>query len=243
MKYKIAAEFVGDEEFLLSIREQFEGNDKSIHKARNEIKIIDFKGVKYVVKSFKVPHIINKIAYTFFRASKASKSYENALIVGDFTPNPFGYIEFFKGGLFDKSFYISEAYDYDFTIREPFADENFPDKERILKEFAKFSFLLHEREIYHKDFSPGNILIKKIDDSYEFKIVDINRMVFIPLDMEDRAKSFSKLWAKDEVLLIIAEEYASLAKFDKETFSQKALFHSEAHKKKKEFYKRMKGKS
>ena len=70
-------------------------------------------------------------------------------------------IEFYKFGLLDESYFVSEKFDYDFTIREPLLDINFPNKNEILKIFAKFTFQLHEVGIFHFDYSPGNILIKK----------------------------------------------------------------------------------
>lgn len=59
--------------FIKNIQNCFIHSNTSIHKARNEIKIIDFEGQKLVVKSFKIPNIINKVVYTFFRDSKAKK--------------------------------------------------------------------------------------------------------------------------------------------------------------------------
>ena len=67
MRYKLHSDFSDKKSFLLDIENHFNTSSNSIHKARNEIKIID----EFVVKSFKIPHIINKIAYTFFRDSKA----------------------------------------------------------------------------------------------------------------------------------------------------------------------------
>ncbi len=60
-----------------------------------------------VVKYFKIPYFINKIVYTFFKKSKAQKSYEYALKIKDFTPKPIGYIEFYKFGLLDESYFVS----------------------------------------------------------------------------------------------------------------------------------------
>ena len=62
-----------------AIRKIFAQDDHSIHKARNELKIIELDGIKTVVKAFKVPHLFNRIVYTYFRKSKAYKSYHNAL--------------------------------------------------------------------------------------------------------------------------------------------------------------------
>ena len=66
---------------------------------------------------------------------------------------------------------------------------------------------MHEADIEHLDYSPGNILIKVISGNYVFKIVDINRMEFRNLNHTERLENFSKLWAKDEDLTIIVKFY------------------------------------
>ncbi len=227
---------------LKDIKTYFHSSSNSIHKARNEIKIVDFEGKNFVLKSFKVPNILNKIVYTFFKASKAKKSYENSLKIGDFTPKPIGFVEFKRFGLLDESYFVSEHFDYDFTIREVLMDSSFKDREKIFQTFVKFTFFLHEKDIFHLDYSPGNILIKKDGDEYLFKIVDINRMEFKPLFQDERLKNFSKLWAKDEDLSLIVKEYSKLLQSNEESCIKTALKFSHAHKREKNMKKRLKGK-
>jgi serine/threonine protein kinase len=227
-------------EFLLNIKEYFKNNNNTIHKARNELKVISYNNTDTVVKAFRVPNIINRIAYTFLRDSKAKKSYEYSLKIKEFTPEPIGYIEFFDKGLLSNSYFVSEKFDYDFTIREPLLDDDFLDKEHILRAFAKFTFDLHENDIFHNDYSPGNILIKKEGDHFLFKIVDINRMKFYTLDSNSRARNFSKLWARDDELKIMADEYLKYYKTDM-NFTQKVCEYSQKNKDVKNFKKRLKG--
>lgn len=226
---------------LKNIKEYFEISHNSIHKARNEIKTIEFNGEDLVVKSFKIPNIINRVVYTFFRDSKAKKSYQNSIKIIDFVPKPIGYIEFKKFGLINESYFISENFEYDFTIREPLVNSDFLDKEEIFKAFAEFTCRLHEEGIFHLDYSPGNILIKKDIKGYIFKIVDINRMEFKPLGLDERLKNFSKLWAKEEDLEIIVKEYAKLSKSDESSCVKIALTYSQAHKNRKNAKKRLRG--
>jgi len=241
-KYKINQPFQDDfNEFLLNIKEYFTQGGTSIHKARNELKIINYQKIDTVVKSFKVPNILRRIFYTFFRDTKAKKSYEYSLKIGDFTPQPIGYIEFYKSNLLFDSYFVATKFDYDFTIREPLLDDNFADKEKILKAFARFTLELHNNDIFHKDYSPGNILIKKENDNLIFKIVDINRMGFFKLDLDTRLKNFAKLWMSDKDLTIVAKEYAYLIKEDKNKCIQKALKFSQKHKNKINMKKRLKG--
>ena len=240
-KYFIKNQDKNYENFILNIKQHFHKNSSFIHKARNEIKIISFQNQEYIVKSFKIPHLLNKLIYTYFKSSKAQKSYENSLKIIDFTPKPIGYIEFTKFGLLNKSYFVSEKFDFDFTIREPLLDNNFKDKEEIFKQFAQFSFKLHQNSILHLDYSPGNILIKKSKNHFEFKIVDINRMKFQKLTLNDRLKSFSKLWAKDEDLSTIIKEYAKLLSEDEQKSIKIALHYSQKHKNFKNLKKKLKG--
>lgn len=230
------------EALLKNIQNFFDGSKESIHKARNEIKIIRFENEEFAVKSFKIPNLINKIVYTFFKPSKAKKSYENSVKIGDFVPKPIGYIEFEKFGLIGESYFISENFKYDFTIREPLLDKDFLQREAIFKAFAEFTFKLHEEGIFHLDYSPGNILVKKENKRYIFKIVDINRMEFRSLSLDERLINFSKLWAKDEDLKLIVKEYCKLAKYDEESCVNLALKYSQNHKDRKNAKKRLKGK-
>jgi hypothetical protein len=206
-------------EALLNIQTIFKSSDESIHKARNELKIVELHGIKCVVKSFKVPHLINRIAYTHIREGKAKKSYTNALKLQALhvnTPEPIGIIEFFSSGLLSESYFISIYEPYDFTIREVF-HHKVEDTQNILKEFAHFSYDIHQKGVWHVDYSLGNILITKQTNGYKFSLVDINRMQFKTIPSEEGLKNFNKFWAKDKNdLIIIAKEYARLASFDEE---------------------------
>lgn len=229
-------------EFLKNIRSNFKASEKSIHKARNEIKVVAFQNKSLVVKSFRVPNLINKIIYTFFRSSKAKKSYDNSIKIREFTPQPVGYIEFRQNGLIFDSYFVSENFTYDFTIREPLLDNNYPDRENIFKEFARFTYNLHQNNIFHLDYSPGNILIKKENEKYVFKIVDINRMVFKKLSLDESLSNFKMLWAKDDDMRIIVEEYAKLSNQSNEYCISKAIYYSQKQKDFKNLKKRLKGK-
>ncbi|WP_304546538.1 lipopolysaccharide kinase InaA family protein [Sulfurimonas microaerophilic] len=228
-------------DFILNIRTFFSKNTESIHKARNELKIINYKDTNVVVKSFKVPNLVRRFIYTFLRDSKAKKSYDNSLKIGSFTPEPIGYIEFYKNFLLADSYFIAKKFDYDFTIKEPIVNQDFPNREKIFQELAQFTFQLHQNNIFHKDFSPGNILIKQEEEKYIFKIVDINRMTFKRLSIQERFKNFSKLWMRDKDMEIIAKEYAKLLKEDETKCIDLAIDYSRALKRKINMKKRLKG--
>lgn len=239
-KIRLNKDYENFQEFVINIKSYFQNNKQTIHKARNELKIIEYNDIDTVVKSFKVPNVLRRVFYTYFRDSKAKKSFDYSIKIKSFTPKPIGYIEFYENNLLHESYFISEKFEYDFTIREPLLDDNFKDKEKILRSFAKFTYELHQNNIFHNDYSPGNILIKKDENAFTFKIVDINRMKFEELDFQQRAKSFSKLWARDDELEIIANEYLKYYTAD-HNFVQRVCYYSNKNKRMKNLKKRLKG--
>ncbi len=225
-----------------SIQKIFADDNRSIHKARNELKIIEIEGIKTVVKSFKVPHLLNRIVYTFFRKSKAYKSYHNALHLRELnisTPEPIALIEFFESNLLGESYFISEFFDYDFTIRTPLL-EPLEDREAIFTAFAAYTYTLHQKGIWHLDYSPGNILIKRTESGYQFSIVDINRMEFREIGPLQGCENFNKLWASDEELEIMGREYARLSSFNVAVTIAEMKRHNDANKRVKNFKKKLK---
>jgi len=230
-------------DLIKNIRSYFSEAKNSIWDKRNKIKVISFDKEDITIKSFKIPHFMNKIAYTFLRDSKAKRSYDNSVKILEFVPKPIGYVEYEKFGLFYDSYFVSGKYAYDFTIREVLIQSDFEDRENIFKQFTVFTHALHTKGVLHLDYSPGNILIKKIsDDMYEFKIIDVNRMDFKVLTLKERLENFSKLWAKDEDLKCIIIAYAQFIDMDEESAVSIARNASQQHKDKKNFKKRLKGK-
>ena len=183
---------------------------------RNQIRIVDLDGVKVAIKSFKIPNTVNKIAYRFFRKSKAQRSFEYAtrLLEQDIdTPKPVAYAEQ-ESLLYGKSYYICEFLEYDLTYRELIANSKYVGNADILKAFTAFTFEMHEKGIHFLDHSPGNTLIKTEEDKYRFYLVDLNRMDFKPLDHATRINNFRRLTPKREMVEIMAKEYARLAGLD-----------------------------
>jgi hypothetical protein len=203
-----------DQEALFNIINHFETIPTMIGKGkRNVVKITDFNGQPINIKSFKIPNIINKVVYRFFRKSKAKRSFEYANKLLNFkinTPKPLGYVEFLTPLFLENSYYISKQLTYDFTIRELVDNPNFEDFENIVRQFTQFTFFLHQKGINFLDHSPGNTLIIKKGDAYVFYLIDLNRMKFEKMDFHKRMKNFAKLSPKDKMLEIMADEYAKL---------------------------------
>ncbi|MDY8134009.1 lipopolysaccharide kinase InaA family protein [Aquimarina sp. 2201CG5-10] len=178
---------------------------------RNVIKIIPVQEKKLTVKSFKIPNLVNQIVYRFFRKSKAERSYNyaNALLeLGIKTPFPVGYCISASPLLFKKSYYVSELVTCDLTYRELTTDFDISDHEDILRAFTRFTYELHKNGVNFLDHSPGNTLIKRKDKSYEFYLVDLNRMEFGKMNFETRIKNFARLTIHKSMIKVMSNEYA-----------------------------------
>lgn len=214
MKIKIAKPFQEDKDKIENIFKNFHNDGLLLGNGeRNQIKLFDLKGQSINVKSFKIPNLINKIVYKYFRKSKAQRSFDNALYLlehGIGTPQPIAYAENFSLFGLKDSFYASKHVEYDLTFRELVSNPDYPERDQILASFTKFTHLLHENGILFKDHSPGNTLIKKTEEGYDFFLVDLNRMVFKPLTFEERIKNFSRLTPKEEMVRVMSNRYAEL---------------------------------
>jgi hypothetical protein len=202
-------------EDILSLIKSFETGDGKIFGdgTRNTIKIFKLDGKRVNIKSFKIPVFINKIAYRYFRKSKARRSFEFAKIllkknIG--TPQPIAFYEEAHFPGLRKSYYVSEHMDCDLTFRELITIPDYPDHENILRQFTHFCFKLHEKGIEFLDNSPGNTLIKKNgENKYDFYLVDLNRMRFHKsMDMELRLKNLRRLTPEKEMIEVMSREYA-----------------------------------
>ena len=208
---------------------------------RNTIKNVDIHNLDLNIKSFKVPHLVNRIAYSFFRKSKANRSFEYAstlLKLDVNTPKPIAYFEFTSFNFLNKSYYVSKQFHCDLTYRELTNNLNYPDYDTILREFTRFTFDLHEKGVNFLDHSPGNTLIKKNESTgkYDFYLVDLNRMKFHIMSFEDRMKNFAKLTSRKDMVAVMSNEYAKLlSEREEEVFNKMwsltEIFQKKYHKK------------
>nr|WP_321225571.1 lipopolysaccharide kinase InaA family protein [uncultured Psychroserpens sp.] len=204
--------FKQHEAFLDDIITNFDTKGEDFgNQDRNSLKLFILGDKTLNVKSFRVPNFINQLAYRFFRKSKAQRSFEYAnrlQNLGIGTPQPIAYYEFETWFLFNKSYYISEQLECDLTFRELTSNHDYPNHEAILRAFTRFTYHLHEKQVKFLDHSPGNTLIKKVGNDYEFSLVDLNRMEFKPMDLEERVKNFAKLTTHKSLIEVMSDEYA-----------------------------------
>lgn len=216
MHSEIAAPYKKDKNELEHFVEHFSENGKKFgDQDRNTLKIFQLNGETINVKSFKTPHLVNKIAYRFFRKGKAQRSFEYAHLLlnkGIKTPEPIAYFQEKSGVFFGKSYYLSKHLHYDFTYRELVHDIKFPNRYEILKQFTRFTFKLHEHGIEFLDHSPGNtLMVVNNQNDYDFYLVDLNRMNFHEsMDYATRINNFARLTHDKNMVSAMSAEYAKL---------------------------------
>lgn len=196
--------------FIKAIPYIFSSSGETIQSGRNIIKTFKVNGLVINVKSFKVPILPNRIIYKYFRKSKAQRSYQYAQLLQDKgvnTPEPIAYIEISKRGLFTESYYISIHEPVDGTMKDIYGQSDEENK-KLIKSFTDYTACLHEKGVFHKDYSPGNILYKNIGNSYEFYLVDLNRIKFRKINLFDSCKSFARIKINKSTREFIATEYA-----------------------------------
>lgn len=215
MKEVINPAYLRYEDFVRRVPRIFEKEGRTIYKARNEIKVFEVDGVELNVKRYKVPALFNRIVYRFFRQPKAVRAYEYAqrLVDKGFeTPAPVAYILFMENGLLSYSYFISfqSSYKTLYEIGQRPVGEN----EDIFRALGTYMAELHEAEIYHADFSPGNVLYCRSGQEVKFSLIDINRMYFGPVSLKRGCANFARLWGQEAAFPIMAKTYAETRRLD-----------------------------
>lgn len=228
LKIEITPGYEHLQDFLTQLPVCFEqGDGRTIHVGRNVIKVMEADGIQLNVKRYHVPSFFNRIVYSFFRVPKGKRAftYPNILLQKGFeTPGPVAYVEERAGGLIGYSYFVSLQCPYRRKFYE-FGNASIADCREVVSAFARLTARLHEAEIYHRDYSPGNILFDYVDGQYHFSLVDINRMEFGPVSVEKGCANFARLWGQKDFFLQLAQDYASARGVDAAYCTERILYY------------------
>jgi hypothetical protein len=215
MKKRFSKQYKYLKPTIESLIKNFEVDGTMLYNGgRNTVKYFDLPELSVNIKSFKIPNVLNKRIYRYFRKSKARRSFEygqRLLQLGIGTPDPIAYFEVFNALGITNSYYCSKHLSNSFTLRHAIDVADFPDGENIIRAYTRLIFDMHEKKIYFKDNSAGNFLVEKQPNGYAFFLVDLNRMAFgKELDLQQRMANFTRITSNDNVTHIINDEYAKL---------------------------------
>lgn len=190
---------------------------------RNLIKLFEAEdGTQLNVKRFQKPRLLNNLIYSSgIRKPKGVRAFTYPAILlakGIETPEAVAYIEYRNAaGLLQHSYFISRQCPYRHLLYE--LGDATPDVyDPLAKALARYTAYMHDHEVLHLDYSPGNILWDiDADGTYHFSSVDINRMRFGAVNMQEGCKSFCRLWGPKAFIQLLVEEYAHARHFDPAT--------------------------
>ena len=167
----IHPDYSGLRDFITRLPDIFLHEGEYLHDGRNKIKIFDVCGLKVNVKRYRIPIFFNRFIYLYLRKTKAERAYEYALRLqkmGIHTPVPIAYIIEKKGMLLGYSYFISIQEDYSRRFYEFGNAELTEEHAMIWKEFGRYTARLHQQNVCHQDYSPGNILFDLKNGKPEF---------------------------------------------------------------------------
>lgn len=236
-KIIVHPDYKGLESFMYQIPELFAKEEgECIYKGRNELRLFHEKGYELVVKSYKRPHIINRIAYGFLRSSKAERAYRYGLKLldnGFGTPQPIGFLTRRRWFLFNDSYSVSLKSKLPYVYND-LKKNLFERQDEILQAIAQTAAQMHEKGFLHKDFSGGNILFDDQMKNIPIELVDLNRLVFGKIGEEEGCKNFERLPGTDEMISVMGTTYAKERGFDPQRCIEKMKKYIEEEKKTRE---------
>ena len=206
--------------FIRKLPEVFKKEGFFLRKSRNQLKVIEVNNVKLCIKKFGRPTLANIFIYSFFRKTKAERSFlfaRKLLQYGIHTPQPIGYIEFKnKWAILKQSYYICIYEESLFTMNFVF-NNTILNKEKVIKQFVDFAVDgLHANGVFHKDFNGANTMVSKDDKgNYQYSVVDLNRIKFNQkMGHRKSIKHLTKTCSDPYSLAKIGEFYANKLKED-----------------------------
>jgi hypothetical protein len=213
-----------------------------LHNGRNRVAKLRFssdKGqtISVVVKEFNVRGL-DRLKTLFF-PSKAFKAWKGGLVLlkeAVPTPDPVAYLEKKGAPFIRNSFYfslfVSGAEEIRYLLRR------LKDRElkNLIQSLARYLSLCHEKGIFHRDLSDGNILVRKGSNlEYSFFLIDTNRVRYKKrIGMLRKVKNLIRLGIPPSLQRFFLEEYFRSSqigsfvwiwyKFNKKTYAGHILF-------------------
>lgn len=203
---------------IRSLPQTFAGSGVTLYRGRNTVKAYTAEdGGTLVVKRFKRPNPVQRVAYTFFKKSKAERAYLFAAELrkrGFNTPHEAAYIELREGMLLSDSYFVSAECPLppltgllrrdDFC--RPAADS-----------LAELLVRLHEKGVMHGDLNLTNILYEELPGGgYSLWLIDTNRSRFSSgsLTYGECVENLKRLTHDKALMSYVTGRYATLRGWD-----------------------------
>lgn len=166
-----------------------------IHRGRNTLARLDADGLAVVAKRFPPKRGLKG---WLRRGCKATQAYDHAarlVELGIGTPTPLAVVRHADG----SSCYLCTWAENSRRVWD-LHDGLIPESDRIATDLGAFVACMHLAGVLHRDNTPGNILLKPVDDRFEFLVVDTNRMRFGSVGLWAGLGSLVQLECDDRLL-------------------------------------------
>lgn len=197
-----------------------------VYKGRNRVARFRHDGLALMVKRFKRVNLVQQVAYTFFRPSKAERAYRFADLFrqrGIDTPRRVAYMEQSRAGLFSVGYFVSleaEGTETHLLLREV---EHF--SHELADAVAAQVVLMHSRGVLHGDLNLSNFLCRETADGYRFTMIDTNRSHFTdgwPTDGQC-LENLVRLTHRRDLYEYLVRSYARQRQWDEDSTACRAL--------------------
>ena len=200
--------------FVLALPERFDREGTLIYDDRNQIKKFVVGDEMVVVKRYRRPNFVQRVAYTFFRPGKARRAFHNGgrlIDLGFSTPVNMAYLETKHRGLLEYGFLVTGVDDAP-PIKERFEGPK-PFDRRLARAFAEYAVRLHECGVLHDDLNCSNVqYVDKGEEGFAFSLIDINRMHFTEgwPALPDCMENITRFTYKEDLFDFVARTYIEL---------------------------------
>lgn len=206
--------------------EIFDTDGITLYRGRNVVKRFDTDNGTWVVKRYKRPNRVQRIAYTFFKKSKAERAYRYARLMrerGIDTPEGIACILQKHNGLLQDSYFIATLCTYRPVFPELVPTEHYD--RRLAYCLADFLVHMHRQGVMHGDLNLNNILYTRdADGRIHFCVIDTNRS-----KIKDRPtrreclNNLKRVTHRRDLLQDIVAQYARLRGWNAERCTRRVL--------------------
>lgn len=212
MKAVIHPQFLRFSSFINQLPYLFEREGEVLHNGRNVVKRFKVGEVMLVVKRYKDPNFFQRIAYSFFKPSKAARAFnyaEKYRAAGFDTPAEVAYIEIGKGSLFHTSYFVCLN-----SEKQSIANrlKDMPEARcKLVDAFAELLVRMHQKGIAHGDLNISNILFEESEQGeFQFTFIDINRTRFGKLSASACMKNMARTTHRLDLYGYLVSKYAQI---------------------------------
>ena len=227
----VSESYRGYETLIAELPDRYLYRGSTLYSGRNLIRRLCISQpsndpIEIVVKAFAIPRSVKGLIYANLLTSKARRSLNNAqrlIEMGIPTPEPIACIEQLHYRCLRKSYFVCRYWHHNYDLFSILFHgvnlENTP--KLLLEKLSQFTVEQHNKGILHLDYNPSNILVRLKGNTFSFALVDLNRLKFKKLGIEDRIYGLIRLTISPETMKLIGYNYAQEVGFDTEEFCLK----------------------